>query len=125
MLILFHRPNQRHRIQTIRVECESLAHIAPELATCFVEGEKSSSWGSCHGGGPYRRLPLYISSGLFDDTPARWSVAPLRCTTSVMRWIALLPLRGLMCTSLDEKRGVWQKRETLLGKSTPFSAPNG
>jgi hypothetical protein len=53
------------------------------------------------------------------------NVAPLRCTTSVMRWIALLPLRGLLCTSLDEKRGVWQKRETLLGKSTPFSAPNG
>ena len=45
--------------------------------------------------------------------------------TSVMRWIAALPLREVTCTSLGGKRAIWQKKGTLLGKSTPFSAPNG
>jgi len=34
--------------------------------------------------------------------------------TSVMRWIAALPLREVTCTSLGGKRAIWQKRETLL-----------
>jgi len=59
-----------------------------------------------------------------------WQFPHLRLTdggwaTSVMRWIAALPLLEVTCTSLGGKRASWQKRETLLGKSTPFSAPNG